>query len=313
MFYKTNIVFQKKCSIEQGFFTGIDVDVDVKIVSVYNYRNFFEIFSCFTDINFSVHIYLILIPSTPLVFNNSELYYLGLVDTLKLINFKGVLAKPINNQLQVFLRNVIISYSEFKLVYTDLDYKQTSNSCDSSLAQYESFFNTYNLYLTTGTKYLNEYCIESFNIEYLSVLRYEEISKTFIRKNFFKFISNNKTTIKDINASISNLYIRAYNIDLNNDLLNKLLFNKTSLFSIDGIFNFIDENTFKDFYKCSIFFGLDNFRKIIYKSANFLSSIRTDNKTIIIFKTGDYSYPDEDFCLLQKFHLIDQKFSFILE
>lgn len=97
-------------------------------------------------------------------------------------------------------------------------------------------------------------CPLMFRYTQLYSLVFTKMVNTYIKTNVLKFSFesqqqqlSNKTDI-ELNSNITQLLLnRVYNIDLDSNLLNKDVFSKVRLISIDGIVNSVQVNVFESF------------------------------------------------------------------
>lgn len=218
------------------------------LITVYDYYDNSELY-CLNRTYIKGQDYFIsLIPENPIIYVRNEFFSDNFYFSLSLIGFKGFLSTQLNltNNLNIF--RLIITYSSLKLYDKNLN---TNISCDSlgdtSDAYIFEIFLSSTLIFSTGIKYSKEYCIEIFKGAFVRLLEFKDISHTFIRSNHFKFIKMNTTLSSNFMYEMETLLIIAFNIQLNKDILNPILFNHTDSIAIFGMFSSIDDDLFYTF------------------------------------------------------------------
>jgi hypothetical protein len=162
-----------------------------------------------------------------------------------------------------------------------------------------------NVQFKSGVKFCSKpMCPFVFANTRLNKLAISNQIDTFLIKNLFRFQSINHKT--SINSMIFFLEIRGYNIALDENLVNTLVFESVEEVKASGKISLIQLGLFKSFNNLSYvslnLYNLMNFfhqvgiewthdlkaNSVVYLD-NFASDLWLDPKT--------YTYPDEDFCL----------------
>ena len=258
----------------------------------------------------------------------------ALVSRIKLVGLKGF-----DVNLAIDLPNSRL-YFEFHDI--DFDFytreKKVIRSCEEYKSSLEgkwppkSFIFNGNSSLTHCTvlfgnsHYRTPVCPLVFENSRLDILEINNLVKSYYKQNLIKFLKVNQS----INSNIRyQQFGDFYGLDLNKELINEEIFEKTSEFLFDGVINSIETDLFKSFKRLkSIRFNPIYFIEILQKQGiqwiksinyqvrvNFsdLESVRTYmNKSVEIefaidnifnfrFNSKAKMFHDEDFCLFAEY------------
>lgn len=225
------------------------------------------------------------------------------MNTLTLANFKGLLISEYNlNSTQLFIVFTILDfYLDIHVIINDM--------CEIFI--YETVFKFSDVFLSTGTKFANKYCIEAFGGKYLQNLYIEDMTNTFIRKNYFEFIKSNQSNNTNFNSSIKSVIFEMYYLNADEKILNEILFVNIEVIYFKGIINSISTELFKPFRFKILYLELFNLRQVLHRSSDSFKSIYIDDssterekRNIQILSHDRYNFPDNDYCLIKKFPII---------
>lgn len=280
-------VTNNECVTEYVF---MDV-YSLKFITAYDYTNLSVVVDCMND---DIGI-LSLAPRYTTIFTREEYKILkdkNNLEYLTLNNFKGFAIEYFgsNEMISSFLK-IYINYCSFQFFNSDL---QTNFQCSyfiKNSSEKNLFFTENTLSLSNGVKYRRDYCIEIFlNVRLYSLIM-GDISRTFLKSNYFEFIKDNKTTKENLNATITYLSIYAYNIDISIKLINDLLLSNTTGIIFFGTINSFEKDLLKMLYFDIIFFEIFNFIKFFYKSPDSFTSIKKNmrNQSFFLYAPGYFS------------------------
>ncbi|CAF1107330.1 unnamed protein product, partial [Brachionus calyciflorus] len=235
--------------------------------------------------------------------------------------------------------NLIIGYSDFKFYFNNNLVKSCSQLVNFTTS---SFMNQLSYSVLKIERSLNtlKLCPLIFENTFINVLSVSYFFETFYLKKNLNFESIDSTIGNNLNISIKRLDLsHVFNLNLNENLMNKYIFKELNTLIIAGDINSIQIDIFKHFTKLKyLVFDGQNFRNLIHKtgidwikSLNYnLTKINRHNYSLIyeneekiiyinlkyVFFDYTFNYydndliplynvnktfPDEDFCLYIKF------------
>ena len=264
-------------------------------VEIYNFNSFKDIDFSFLNrtksigtLSFKCRDYLILD-------NNLQFNFLPRFENT--IFFKFAHLKAIASNLNTFdhlfdkkyLISILFFYSHLFFKYED-----ATNAIARNFYEITFFFNC-KYYLNTDPRFFWNKNVDLF--------RMFGLSDTFIKKNVLSF---NQMEI-DLKSNVINVEMKFYKYNIDYRLIDKP-FENTQFIHFSGRISSISEN---------VFYNLTKIKKIeistniygLVNGLNFLNSLNSNITTLlnksndytIYFKINRYNYPDEDFCLFNKF------------
>ena len=278
-----------------------------------------------------------IIPTSPLIFNNSlDLHCLSLQIKndflIKLWNFKGfeLESNPfeaINYQNSKKLSpDVLIIFSsnfEFyhKKVLLDSFCNLNSFSYDE---QFTSLFKSnLEVLFEEGIIYSTNACPLVFFKASIKYLAFQKFSDTFLGKNVLKFQSMKDLKKRKLHSNIYQCKMSFYRTDLNEKLLNKDAFERLVILDLEGQITFIQDETFKNLKDLRVIrFRMQNIRNVFVRKNTWLEYLNADldidpsdsrsvnmhhEKIILLvfnqlfYNLTFYDYPNEDFCYFKRF------------
>lgn len=179
------------------------------------------------------------------------------------------------------------------------------------------FDGLYSLSLAYTTKYSSFTCPFLFRNSYIYQIDMYGLSSTFIKKNIFAFMDTNWNY--SIHSKISNIKLGFFKENLNKNILNKLVLERTTSITLKGILDKIENDSFENLNSLIYLeLDLDNLRYFLNKGIDWIQSLNNnlnvnlENTTdlennlgrLIILKFLDesedfYTFPDEDFCIFK--------------
>lgn len=221
---------------------------------------------------------------------------------------------------------IVLEKSNFKLFYKNQPLERSSCHTNLFPKPNRTFINSINyLVLTKSTLYKNEtLCPLLFLKANLKLLSIAGISSSLIEKNVFSFQSlSNQTNKMDIGSEIFQFIISVFDVELNTNLLNPLVFKRLKVLDVNGQLSSIQNDLFKSFKELKLLrYRSQNIKKLFSRRNNWLNylnyhlnadsynpdDLQTNHEKIlflILFQTYSnvtyYDYPDKDFCYFKDF------------
>ena len=317
-----------------------EVLVCSKIYNKFNQTKFNEVAARISYTFFSRWIYFNIVFEEKIkktILNNSfQLYKLAdikkaaYLSRVKLINLKGF---DVNLALEFFNCRLVLEFHDVNFDFYSREKKiiRTCEEYKSSLESPKSFIfhsNTtkqFKVFLA-NSQYRTPVCPLVFENTRLDELEINNLVKSYYKQNVIRFLKVNQSIKSNIRTQ---QFVNFYGLDLNKELINQEIFEKTSEFLFDGVINSIQTDLFKSFKSLkSIRFNPIYFIDILEKqgiqwikninnqiSVNLsdLDSVKTYiNKSVEIQFTiedlFDFQhnskakiFHDEDFCLFVEF------------
>jgi hypothetical protein len=240
-----------------------------------------------------------------------------------LINFKGfdLNANPFKEiQLVNYDKSNIFMFiinSVFDLYYRNISF---ADECRPDLIEkfkWPRFFLESAFLTLTNTEYSLNICPLIFKNSFLSKLKIDKISSSFLSRNEFAFQDLNISN-KSLNSEIIQLEIIFYRSKLSEKVLNKQVFVKLKFLELNGLLDSIQVDTFKSFDNLKYLIIRMQYIKNIFmrnnkwlKWLNFNVHISKKKPTIdtplflILYQSFPavtyYNFPDEDLCYFSEF------------
>ena len=261
---------------------------------------------------------IILVPNRYLVLNSSLVLNLRKDQTeylasITYFHLEGIdlntrnLQIPANkdsNYLEIVVKNsFFIFYNKNQVINEDeCDSKEIYNSFNST------FSNLFNILRFMDCFYSNKICIWIFKNSFIDILVFEYLSSTSIKKNHLQFntrIAHNFS----LNSQIHNVGLtNVYGLNLNDEILNHLVFKDLKSFVLTGSIYKIQLDIFKYLNNIeSIGFELYNIKFFVHQGMNWTTylenintkKIRVDLMNYPVLFHEIYNFPDEDWCLFK--------------
>ncbi len=300
---------------------------DNQDVLLYNFNRFDQLkFNCTEKTQISLLLIhpnkkLILDKSFDLTGNKIQLKEKSIYFGIRFSNLRGIDLDTSNFHDNNFLtaqeyHNVLLSFEginfDFYLNETIVSEKLcTRDSLPGKL--FMSLLNTMNgaIDLSTETKFASKICPFVFKNFFVHSINIKELSSSFIDMNLLSF---QNISAYDLNSRIIWLKLGMYNCDLNENILNRFVFENTIFLNLNGPINSIQGDLFKSL-KLLRHLNLrsQNIKRIFVHNNKWLNylNLGPDNTklneyfVLTVFQalpnSAFYEYPNEDFCYFKTF------------
>lgn len=200
-------VFNTKCDISK---------IDFNLV-VSGFNKFTDIRCNLTDpryqnqLNF---VRIVLIPKHLVVMTRFNFSYTA--SDLVLSNIKG---------FDISLTDHELFSNTLSLYYSSLDFFNGSQIINTECQQYQHrllnkyVFNFSNILFLDGIKYSKKYCVIYFMNLNLNQIKFDSLTNTFLRVNYFEFISSNYSANRNNTSQVNLLNLYLYKVDVTKELL----------------------------------------------------------------------------------------------
>ncbi|CAF1035841.1 unnamed protein product [Brachionus calyciflorus] len=229
------------------------------------------------------------------------------LDFLKGINPKGRLSIAFSNlkgfdaNLSIFrginykFISLNIYFSSFEIYLKNKIFKKCNETYTNF---YTNIFNNINsiAFLTT-VKYSNTTCPLLFKDKLINQLFLSGISDTFFYKNLPGFVDL-QLNENALNSTIMSLFLFAYKFNLDKNILNKDMFERTKSFEFGGSLNKIEP--FELILMKDLHLTLINLDFFVFKNTKYFEHINTKDKIKITLSSSN-NYLDENFCVYRNF------------
>ena len=325
IFLFSSVILQKIIFIKDS----IDPNIDVKNCSYFIQNSDFRVFALraingrlslsfsfsnfrsFDQINLTcllseriLYKEFILLPGKRLIFDNTLSInfgskYLSSETIFKFSKLKGIdcFSSPLYS-LSKNTKVTIEFYFSVLLLYSN---NSKIKKCeDKNLTPFQ---NVKAIRFSTSVKYFPNTCPYIFSNLSLEKLIIHGVSDVFLKKNYLSF----QKAEEIIYLKIGNLFFKFYKYKLNKELFSKSLFENTNSLTLSGNFEEAEKDCLLGFKYLSVFFiELINLNVILSKNSdwffNYLNQVENYLHLQFVFLNSYfYSFPDEDFCLFQKF------------
>lgn len=203
--------------------------------------------------------------------------------------------------------NVTARFAYSKLdFYSDVNSSSPSNSICPVYNDGFMVFNFIAVLFEGEVKYANKYCSSLFKSNVLQKLIFSGITKTFLRKNYFEFISDNISSPNSLLSKGFELKFNSYYIDLNTKIIDYYLFSGIGAILLDGILNTIESNTFLNL-KLELLMIQDlKLRRLMHQSIEWMLKLNQNNiedhfHLYFVTDNDTYNFPNEDLCIFKDF------------
>jgi len=308
-----------------------DEKTNNKIFTLTDFNNFSEL--SFNQCNESISLTSwILKPNKKIILDNT-LNFKGLklfsnenLNDIQLVNLKGfdLLSNPFK-EIDFSLENVLWNIDESNFDFFLNNKLINEQECLNNNTNWNNLITNSQLSVLTigsGTIYSLKTCSYIFKNTKIITLSLNEIRSSFINSNILTFL---KIKNNNLNSDIFHADFTLYRVFLDANLLNEAIFKETQCLDINGILNGIQNDLFKSFKQMKLIRIRTQFVKHIFAKNNkwleflnfHLESIDPDGSVeifakyleksiyLIIYQSFPrltfYDYPNEDFCLFNKF------------
>ena len=318
----------EKCKSKITQYLTYDINDNKYVIS--NFDKFTDLtLNCSERYNVSGK--LNIIPNKPIIidrnFQMAELFDKKTINSifyLFMYNFDGI---NINTDCiqdnRDSLSDLIFIYIFSKLdLYNNNNNLITESQCNKSLFEKKSrFFSNLNKIFFNYVKYPESICPYVFLNSQIGFIYFVDITNSFLYKNLLNFIDGNFTITDFSNTKIRTLLLDMKYESLTTKILSKYAFKKILRIIISGVLNNIQTDLFLYFNNLKYLdLRLENFKDFFHRGNKWMECMNMDIKNyiknkfnlkhsfIIRFKFKKtslmnqiYEYPDEDFCLFEKF------------
>jgi hypothetical protein len=259
---------------------------------------------------------LIILPNERLILGNQLDLFNCSFTNLYLNNFKGIQIDDVN-----------LNFSFYRAVFYNSDFLFYFNMSQEFKQRFFIRENFESVEFLKDVRYFPNTPIAVFKEATLSYLKFSDLVKSKIKKNYFTFSKSHSNT-PTLNSKIKKLDLEVYNIDLNNNMIDEQVFESMQALYITNLPDRIEPQTFKQF-KClkELHLTLYSFKKFFHQGTEWMNNLNNFVKVnftnfthkdmnekkafVIIFNpvvfeneiidSQLYKFPDEDFCLFKDF------------
>ena len=213
-----------------------------------------------------------------------------------------------------------------KLIFLNENNSEIDNSACTfqEHTKFKIFKSIQSLEIESNVQFVRKICQFILINSDLKSLKFERLSNSFLVRNKFQFIDLKYKNFT-INSSfgISTLHLNLFGYNLNQQLLDGMVFFHLEYLKIKGTIKCIEKELFSPFSIRKMLFFLSNLREFFHSGTEWFNSLNNDfngtnfdqenlnlyeSKTAHVYFLWDtvtsldlYDYPNEDFCLFYKF------------
>ncbi|CAF1126966.1 unnamed protein product, partial [Brachionus calyciflorus] len=181
-------------------------------------------------------------------------------------------------------------YSKFKV----LSSKRNGDCFLNKTENFTFFGSLFSLGFGFSTRYFKNTCPLIFSNSNINSLELYGLSDNFLIRNRLSFLALNQT----INSSIQEIVIKAYEIDLDESILDKIVFTDVVSLELKGKIRKINVKQMENL--TTLILKVENLKEFIFLNRETLeNTFRTSLKFIDIYNFY-YQFPDEDFCIFKE-------------
>jgi hypothetical protein len=257
-------------------------------------------------------------------FENLTLLSSDNINFIHLNNFKGfdLMSKPFKDIKFIDIDIIwFVEQSNFEF-YLNNKLITNEKECNNNSNWNNLITNSkiYYLMISTNTRYALKTCPYIFNNFQINSMTLTEIQSTFIGSNILTFLKLNNTN--NIDSIVKHVDFYLYHIYFDDNLFNREIFKEIKILDLNGILDGIQDDLFKSFNELILIrIRTQHVKKLFAKNNKWLEYLNIDFEPVdpngkiesflkqsiflIIFqsfpKVTFYDYPNEDFCLFNKF------------
>ncbi|CAF0732849.1 unnamed protein product [Brachionus calyciflorus] len=212
--------------------------------------------------------------------------------SFSIVRFKSIKALDCNSYILKSFDKM--KYVKLEFYYSNLKVLQDKKEACKFKTVENSFKKIKFLSFALSVTYFKKTCPLVFSYLDISVLTFNGLSNTFLKKNILEFqeIANSSNIYK-----IKNLKINVYKYVLSKRLLDSNIFNNTDI-RIEGLVDKIEADVFSKVIPKSLIVKTEDFLSLFQDGGKWLNSINFNIEVTIEFEEK-YQFPNRDLCFFR--------------
>ena len=279
-----------------GFEYLVEINIDFEPENHIDFKNCLKLEPNFYTFN--------LIPNKDfLLSDNSLKFNINKIEKRPSVSIKFIRIKVIHFDSNFFTK----LRDHFEIIFLEFYYSQfmvrskngSNCSLDNKMANFGFFGKLNSVGFGFSTRYFQDTCPLIFSNSVINLVQIYGLSDNFLIRNKLGFVSTNQA----INSSIEELEVKAYEMDLDEYLLNEKIFEHVNNLKLNGKIRKVALDQLKQL--SSIDIRVNNLIQFIFvNQENFKESSKNKLNNLNIFNNR-YKFPNEDFCFLKEFYHFD--------
>ncbi|CAF0780061.1 unnamed protein product [Brachionus calyciflorus] len=185
-------------------------------------------------------------------------------------------------------------YSHFKVL------TKKGNECFFYKSENFSFFgNIKSVGFGFTTRYFPKTCPLIFSNSIINIIEIYGLTDNFLIRNKLEFLKINTT----INSSIKLIVIKAFDIDLEDSILDEFVFKDVQKLELKGKIKKIFITSMNELL--TILLKVENIKDFFYINQETFKNTFGTKLSKLIIQHDEYQFPNEDFCIFKEFYDLD--------